>query len=92
MFIGTMGEKKACTYTVICVLFVSATKGNSLKEEWIAYIAREILRVRLYKTLVVLLFRIGLRKWLSHRLDRAPALQGLEKLMGYAVVPRIAVH
>lgn len=25
---------------------LSATKGNSLKEEWIAYVCREILRVR----------------------------------------------
>jgi serine/threonine protein kinase len=27
-----------------CFLFIAATKGQSLKEEWIAYICREILR------------------------------------------------
>jgi hypothetical protein len=26
-------------------MLISATKGNTLREEWIAYIAREILRV-----------------------------------------------
>jgi serine/threonine protein kinase len=29
---------------VICDIFTAATKGQSLKEEWIAYICREILR------------------------------------------------
>lgn len=27
---------------------IKNTKGNSLKEEWIAYICREILRVRIH--------------------------------------------
>ena len=37
------------------MLFFSATKGSSLKEEWIAYIAREILRVRPIKKLSLFL-------------------------------------
>lgn len=28
----------------LCVFSIAATKGQSLKEEWIAYICREILR------------------------------------------------
>lgn len=35
---------------------VKSTKGNSLKEDWIAYICREILRVSLYRS--VLLFQL----------------------------------
>ena len=38
------------------MLLFSATKGSSLKEEWIAYIAREILRVRPNKK--ISLFRV----------------------------------
>ncbi len=42
---------------------IKNTKGNSLKEEWTAYICREILRVSLEKSL------------LSHCLNPTPLLQ-----------------
>eukprot|EP00057_Strongylocentrotus_purpuratus_P024164 XP_011678638.1 PREDICTED: mitogen-activated protein kinase kinase kinase kinase 4-like [Strongylocentrotus purpuratus] len=38
---------------------VKATKGNALKEEWIAYICREILRVGLHKSILLKLLMRG---------------------------------
>lgn len=35
---------------------IKNTKGNTLKEEWIAYICREILRVRVWR-------EVGVRCW-----------------------------
>ena len=38
------------------LVFFSATKGNSLKEEWIAYVCREILRVSIKNSILFLCY------------------------------------